>query len=55
MRRLGGKVYSSDRFNFVSMRSAAPEGHTWPITDIELLARRSELAFYGDATAHVSV
>jgi spore maturation protein CgeB len=51
----GGKVYSADRFNFVSMRSASPDGHTWPITDIDLLARRSALAFYGDATTHVTV
>ncbi|MDV3219807.1 glycosyltransferase [Intrasporangium sp.] len=55
IQRAGGKVYSADRFNFVSMRSATTDGHTWPITDMELLARRSELAFYGDATTHVTV
>jgi spore maturation protein CgeB len=55
VRAAGGKVYSADRFNFVSMRSATADGHTWPITDMELLARRSELVFYGCATTHVTV
>jgi spore maturation protein CgeB len=55
IQRAGGKVYSADRFNFVSMRSPTTDGHTWPITDMELLARRSELVFYGDATTHVTV
>ncbi|GAA6525247.1 glycosyltransferase [Intrasporangium sp. DVR] len=55
VRAAGGKVYSADRFNFVSMRSASPDGHTWPISDMDLLARRATLAFYGDATTHVTV
>ena len=55
VRAAGGTVYSADRFNFVSVRSTSPDGHTWPITDMELLARRATLAFYGDATTHVTV
>ena len=55
VRAEGGRVYSSDRFNFVSVRAATPDGHTWPISDIELLARRGRLAFYGDPTEHVTV
>lgn len=55
VRAAGGKVYSADRFNFVSIRSTSPDGHTWPITDMELLARRSTLAFYGDATTQATV
>ncbi len=55
VRAAGGKVYAADRFNFVSVRSASPDGHTWPITDMDLLARRATLAFYGDATTHVTV
>jgi spore maturation protein CgeB len=51
----GGKVYSADRFNFVSVRSASVDGHTWPITDEEILTRKSHLQFYGSPEAHVSV
>ena len=51
----GGKVYSADRFNFVSVRSASANGHTWPITDEEILTRKSYLQFYGGPEAHVSV
>ncbi len=55
VRREGGSVYSADRFGFVSVRGSTPEGHTWPITDRDLLARRGRLVFYGDPTAHVTV
>ncbi len=54
VRRDGGRVYSADRFNFASMRRAAAEGHTWPISEQELLARKSELVFYGDPQVHVT-
>ena len=55
VRRDGGHVYSADRFNFVSMRAASPDGHTWPVSDLELLARRGSLVFHGDPVAHVTV
>ena len=55
VRAEGGRVYSTDRFNFVSVRSATTEGHTWPISDVELLARRGRLVFHGDPVAHVTV
>jgi hypothetical protein len=51
----GGRVYSTDRFNFVSVRASTPDGHTWPVSDVELLARRGVLAFHGDPTEHVTV
>lgn len=51
----GGQVYSGDRFNFVSRRSASTAGHTWTISDGELLAKKSRLVFYGDPTEHVTV
>ncbi|WP_235585520.1 glycosyltransferase family protein [Serinicoccus chungangensis] len=51
----GGGVYSSDRFNFVSRRSAVTSGHTWTISDSQLLAKKSTLAFFGDPTEHVTV
>ncbi|WP_228386968.1 glycosyltransferase family protein [Ornithinicoccus halotolerans] len=55
VRRDGGLVYSADRFNFVSVRNASPDGHTWPITDQELLARSSQLVCYGEPREHVTV
>ena len=51
----GGRVYSTDRFNYVSMRSTDASSHTWKISDEDLLARSSRLVFFGDATAHVTV
>ncbi len=51
----GGRIYSADRFNFVSMRSASSDGHTWSISDEDLLVRKSSLQFYGNPTEHVSV
>jgi spore maturation protein CgeB len=55
VRREGGRVYAADRFNFVSMRAASPDGHTWPVSDLELLARRGSLVFHGDPVDHVTV
>lgn len=55
VRREGGQVYSADRFNFVSVRGADPGGHTWTISDEEILARGSTLQFYGDPVAHATV
>ncbi|MGW5240428.1 glycosyltransferase family protein [Monashia sp. NPDC004114] len=55
VRAEGAKVYSTDRFNFVSVRAATPDGHTWPISDVELLSRRGRLVFHGDPTEHVTV
>lgn len=34
----GGSIYSSDRFNFVQMRSKSSETHTWSVEETELLA-----------------
>ncbi|TQM57324.1 glycosyltransferase family protein [Humibacillus xanthopallidus] len=55
VRRDGGRVYSADRFNFVSVRATTPDGHTWPVSDLELLARRGSLVFHGDPVDHVTV
>jgi spore maturation protein CgeB len=35
---VGGTVYSADRFNFIQMRGAAGEGHTWSVEETDLLA-----------------
>jgi spore maturation protein CgeB len=51
----GGRVYSADRFNFISVRSPSSDGHTWSISDEDLLVRKSSLQFYGNPTEHVSV
>jgi len=51
----GGRVYSADRFNFVSVRDSEDGGHTWTISDQQLLAKPSTLPFYGDPRAHVMV
>ena len=48
----GVRVYSADRFNFVSMREADASRHTWQISDDELLSS-ARVAFYGDPTEHV--
>lgn len=47
----GGKVYAADRFNFVSVRRAAG-GHTWSISDTDILRRSSRLLFHGDPARH---
>lgn len=51
-RAAGLTVYAADRFNFVSVRRADTESHTWPISDKEIMARSSRLLFYGDPTSH---
>jgi hypothetical protein len=51
----GGKVYSSDRFNFVSIRRANADGHTWKITEEQMLARRANLLFYGEPYTHAEI
>ena len=40
----GGAVYASDRFNYCQQR--APEGHTWKISDEELLASGDSEVFW---------
>src|SRR5690606_25567129 len=50
----GGRIWSADRYNFVSRRGAQGE-HTWPITDQQLLARASTVVFYGDPTRHTTI
>ncbi len=51
----GGRVYSSDRFNFISTRTADGTGHTWGVSTDEILARSSEVCFFGPAEDHVTV
>ncbi len=51
----GGLVYSADRYNFVSVRGASVEGHTWKITDSELLAKPSAELFFGKPWDHADI
>ncbi|WP_343317669.1 glycosyltransferase [Arthrobacter sp. TMP15] len=48
----GGTIYSSDRFNYCQQRSG--EGHTWSVTDMNLIAG-SELRFFGPYKIEVSI
>lgn len=45
----GGKIYSSDRFNFLQMRGI---NHTWDIEDHELLSR-GKVQFFGKGLEHM--
>lgn len=48
----GGRVWASDRFGFVRVRSSA--GHTWSVTDATLLAD-GDLRWFGAPERHVFV
>ncbi len=51
----GVQTYSSDRFNFVSIRGADRYTHTWPIADTALMNRAGDLVFFGDPRGHVDL
>ncbi|RCK69137.1 glycosyltransferase family 2 protein [Desertihabitans brevis] len=55
LRRQGGRVWSADRFSFVSIRHTAADTHTWPISDYDLLSRAARLELFGDPVPHVTV
>lgn len=48
----GGRIYASDRFNFVQVRRST--GHTWDVSNSELLAN-SRLVAYGTDARHAFV
>ncbi|MGO0577046.1 glycosyltransferase family protein [Ornithinimicrobium panacihumi] len=50
--RSGGRIYSSDRFNFIQVRRST--GHTWDATDLELLAN-GQVISYGTSGMHAFV
>lgn len=49
------RIYSSDRFNFVSIRDVAPETHTWKVADSTFMTSSGRLVFYGDPRTHVDI
>jgi hypothetical protein len=48
------RVYASDRFNFVSIRQATAESHTWKISDEQMLMK-GIVQVYGSNFDHVVV
>lgn len=48
----GGKIYSSDRYNYYQVRTGS--GHTWTASDDELLAS-GEVQFWGNPAEHVTL
>jgi hypothetical protein len=48
----GGRIYSSDRYNYYQLRGGA--GHTWNASDDELLAT-GEVRFWGNPAEHVTL
>ena len=51
----GVKIYSADRFNFVSVRGTDRQAHTWQVTDTTFMTASGRLEFYGDPRTHVDV
>ena len=49
------KIWSADRFNYVSVRGDDRTAHTWTVADETFLTASGRLAFYGDPRMHVEV
>jgi spore maturation protein CgeB len=50
----GIRIYSADRFNYVYVRNADPNTHTFQINDAELL-KQARVEFYGPPEQHVCI
>jgi spore maturation protein CgeB len=50
----GIRVYSADRFNYVYVRNADPNTHTFQVNDAELL-KQARVEFYGPPEQHVCI
>lgn len=51
----GVRTYSSDRFNYVSIRGTDRHAHTWTLEDASFMNASSRVVFYGDPREHVDV
>jgi Glycosyl transferase family 2 len=51
----GVKIYSADRFNFVSVRGTDRQAHTWQVADSTFMTGTGRLVFYGDPRIHADV
>ncbi len=49
------KIWSADRFNYVSVRGDDSAAHTWTVSDATFLTGSGRLAFYGDPRLHVEI
>jgi spore maturation protein CgeB len=50
----GVRIYSGDRFNYIYVRNANPNAHTWQVSDATLL-KSARVVFYGPSEEHVCV
>lgn len=50
----GIRIYSADRFNYVYVRNADPNSHTFQVNDAELL-KQARVEFYGAPEQHVCI
>jgi spore maturation protein CgeB len=50
----GIRIYSADRFNYVYVRNADPNAHTFQVNDAELL-KQARVEFYGPPEQHVCI
>ena len=51
----GVSTYSSDRFNYVSIRGVDRHAHTWTVEDATFMNKASRVVFYGDPREHVDL
>jgi len=51
----GARIYSADRFNFVSVRGSDRMSHTWTVDDSTFFTAKGDLRFFGDPREHVEV
>ncbi|MGH3469249.1 MAG: glycosyltransferase, partial [Thermocrispum sp.] len=51
----GVRIYSGDRFNFVSVRGSDRTSHTWQVHDVTFMTKTGRLAFFGNPRVHVEV
>lgn len=51
----GVRIYSADRYNYVSVRGDDRMAHTWTVADSTFFTATGRLLFYGDPTTHVSL
>ncbi|WP_409295031.1 glycosyltransferase [Peribacillus sp. SCS-26] len=49
------KIYSTDKYNYVCMRSSNMEEHTWKIKDTDFLRKCSIVAYTEDYKTHVTI
>lgn len=51
----GVRIYSGDRYSYVSVRGDDRLAHTWTVADSTFFTATGRLLFYGDPTTHVSI